>query len=103
MAWIKGASVVVGTDSAAIHIAAGFDVPTLAFFVSIDPQLRTRDYPACRVVDARTPLADGVTSPARAPTAHGPRGADSRGDVSRAAARSMTTPGALVEGWRLTL
>jgi ADP-heptose:LPS heptosyltransferase len=60
MAWVKGASAVIGTDSSAIHIAAGFGVPTLAVFVSIDPMLRARDYPNCRVLDARTEVTDGL-------------------------------------------
>jgi hypothetical protein len=60
LAWVKNAQVVVGTDSSAIHIAAGFDVPTLAVFVSIDPMLRTRDYPLCRVLDVRSALTDGL-------------------------------------------
>jgi len=60
MAWIKGARGVIGTDSSAIHLAAGFDVPTLAVFVSMDPQLRARDYPHCRVLDLRTALTDGL-------------------------------------------
>jgi ADP-heptose:LPS heptosyltransferase len=56
IAWVKSASAVIGTDSSAVHIAAGFDVPTLAVFVSIDPALRARDYPNCRVLDVRTEL-----------------------------------------------
>ncbi|MGZ3268556.1 MAG: ADP-heptose--LPS heptosyltransferase [Caldimonas sp.] len=60
IAWVKGASIVIGTDSSAIHIAAGFDVPTLAVFVSIDPMLRVRDYPNCRVLDQRTSLTEGL-------------------------------------------
>lgn len=60
LAWVRSASVVVGTDSSAIHIAAGFDIPTLAVFVSIDPQLRVRDYAHCRVVDARTDRTNGL-------------------------------------------
>lgn len=60
MAWVRDACVVVAADSSAIHIAAGFDVPTLAIFTSIDPALRTRDYPHCRAVDARTDLTDGL-------------------------------------------
>lgn len=60
IAWIKGSSAVIGTDSSAIHIAAGFDVPTMAIFVSIDPLLCARDYPSCRVVDVRTELTDGL-------------------------------------------
>src|SRR5262249_500674 len=59
MAWVKDASAVIGTDSSAIHIAAGFDVPTLAAFVSIDPVLRARDYPNCQVLDMRTELTQG--------------------------------------------
>jgi ADP-heptose:LPS heptosyltransferase len=60
IAWVKGSSVVVGTDSSAIHIAAGFDVPTMAVFVSIDPALRARDYLHCRVLDMRTELTNGL-------------------------------------------
>jgi ADP-heptose:LPS heptosyltransferase len=60
IAWVRGARVVIGTDSSAIHLAAGFDVPTLAFFVSIDPQLRVRDYPHCRSIDARSELTRGL-------------------------------------------
>ena len=60
IAWVRSARLLVGTDSSAVHIAAGFDVPTLAVFVSIDPMLRTRDYPHCRVLDARTELTDGL-------------------------------------------
>jgi len=60
IAWVKGASAVIGTDSSAIHIAAGFDVPTLAAFVSIDPALRARDYPNCRVLDVRTESTQGL-------------------------------------------
>ncbi|CAH2787932.1 MAG: hypothetical protein CBARDMAM_2363 [uncultured Caballeronia sp.] len=29
-------------DTAAIHIAAGFDIPTTAFFTTIAPDLRAR-------------------------------------------------------------
>lgn len=60
IAWVKGAGAVIGTDSSAIHIAAGFDVPTLAVFVSIDPALRARDYPNCQVLDMRTELTRGL-------------------------------------------
>ncbi len=60
VAWVRDASVLIGTDSSAIHIAAGFDVPTLAVFVSIDPVLRVRDYMHCQAVDARTPLTHGL-------------------------------------------
>jgi ADP-heptose:LPS heptosyltransferase len=60
LSWVRGASVLVSTDTAAVHAAAGFDVPTLGFFASIDPRLRTRDYPSCTAIDLRTPPADGL-------------------------------------------
>jgi len=60
MAWVRGARVVIGTDSSAVHLAAGFDVPTLAGFASINPVLRVRDYPRCTALDLRTPLTDGL-------------------------------------------
>jgi hypothetical protein len=60
VAWVRGARVVIGSDSSAIHLAAGFDVPTLAFFVSIEPRLRVRDYSHCCAVDARSELTHGL-------------------------------------------
>ena len=60
IAWVKSARVVVSVDSAAVHLAAGFDVPTLAVFVSIDPALRVRDYPECQALDLRSSLTDGL-------------------------------------------
>lgn len=47
IAWIKGASVLFSSDTAAPHVADGFDVPTLACFTTIAPALRVRDYPHC--------------------------------------------------------
>ena len=60
IAWVKGSAAVVATDSSAMHIAAGFDVPTLAVFVSIDPLLRARDYTHCKVLDVRCELTNGL-------------------------------------------
>ena len=60
MAWVRDASVLVATDSSAVHVAAGFEVPTLAVFVSIDPVLRVRDYVHCHAIDARTALTSGL-------------------------------------------
>jgi hypothetical protein len=60
LGWVKRSAAVVATDSSAVHIAAGFDVPTVAVFVSIDPALRARDYPHCSVVDARCGLTNGL-------------------------------------------
>ncbi len=42
--WVRHARYVVTSDTAALHIAAGFDVPTTAFFTTIAPQMRARDY-----------------------------------------------------------
>ena len=42
--WIAAAAALIATDSSAVHIAAGFDIPTMALFVSMHPELRVRDY-----------------------------------------------------------
>lgn len=60
IAWVRGVAAFIGTDSAAIHLAAGFDVPTLAVFVSIDPMLRARDYPKCATPDLRNEWTNGL-------------------------------------------
>ena len=54
-AWIKHARYVLTADTAAVHIAAGFDVPTTAFFTTIAPELRVRDYPHCQAVTLNLP------------------------------------------------
>lgn len=60
LSWVRGAALLVSTDTAAVHAAAGFGVPTLAGFVSIDPILRTRDYPLCHSLDLRLPALNGL-------------------------------------------
>ncbi|NLR76698.1 glycosyltransferase family 9 protein [Leeia aquatica] len=60
LSWVRGASLLVSTDTAAVHAAAGFGVPTLAGFVSIAPWLRTRDYPLCHSLDLRLPELNGL-------------------------------------------
>lgn len=60
--WIRGASALVTADSAAVHAAAGFDVPTTAIFTTIDPALRVRDYAHCRAVDFRIDALNGMHS-----------------------------------------
>ena len=58
---IRHAALVVTADSAAVHIAAGFDRETVAYFVSIRPALRTRDYPRCRSIHLDADLVlDGL-------------------------------------------
>lgn len=50
---IERASVVVTPDSASLHIAGAFDVPTVALFGPFDPRLRTAYYPNCQALRAR--------------------------------------------------
>ncbi|MDF0499826.1 ADP-heptose--LPS heptosyltransferase [Burkholderia cenocepacia] len=57
IAWIKGASLLFAPDTAALHLADGFDVPTLACFTTIGPALRVRDYPHCVPVTLDVPAA----------------------------------------------
>lgn len=58
--WIANAKGLVSADSSAVHIAAGFDIPTLAFFTSIEPRLRVGYYPGCSALDLRTPQTSGL-------------------------------------------
>ncbi|MDR0245550.1 MAG: ADP-heptose--LPS heptosyltransferase [Burkholderia sp.] len=55
IAWVKGASVLFAPDTAALHLADGFDVPALACFTTIGPALRVRDYPHCVPVELDLP------------------------------------------------
>lgn len=50
LAWIKQASFLLTIDSAAVHAAAGFDIPTRAIFSTIPPRLRVRDYAKCEAI-----------------------------------------------------
>ncbi|MDA8052311.1 MAG: hypothetical protein M0002_20295 [Rhodospirillales bacterium] len=47
---LGGARLVVSTDTATVHLADAWSVPTLAFFVTHRPEWRVRDYPFCRAV-----------------------------------------------------
>ncbi|KQR85496.1 ADP-heptose--LPS heptosyltransferase [Burkholderia sp. Leaf177] len=60
IAWIKSARYLFTPDTAALHIAAGFDIPTTAFFTTIAPDLRVRDYPNCHSVDLHLPQLKGI-------------------------------------------
>ncbi|WP_175796597.1 glycosyltransferase family 9 protein [Burkholderia anthina] len=57
IAWVKGASLLFAPDTAALHLADGFDVPTLGCFTTIAPALRVRDYPHCVPVTLDLPDA----------------------------------------------
>ncbi|MTD39331.1 hypothetical protein GIX45_12015 [Erwinia sp. CPCC 100877] len=50
IAAIAGSDYLYSADSSALHIAAGFQVPTRALFSAIPPDLRTRYYPRCDAV-----------------------------------------------------
>ena len=66
LAWIKHAAYLVTPDTAAVHIAAGFDIPTTAFFSTIAPDLRVRDYPRCKPVSLLVPELEGIQASNRA-------------------------------------
>lgn len=65
LAWVKHARYVLTSDTAAVHIAAGYDVPTTAFFTSIAPELRARDYPLCQPLHLTIPALNNVQASAR--------------------------------------
>ncbi|MGH7057622.1 MAG: glycosyltransferase family 9 protein, partial [Acetobacteraceae bacterium] len=56
---VREAALIVSTDTAMLHLADAWSVPTLAFFVTHDPEWRVRDYPFCTAVrlPARLPPA----------------------------------------------
>jgi ADP-heptose:LPS heptosyltransferase len=58
--WVRHARYVLTADTAAVHIAAGFDVPATAFFTTVAPELRVRDYPFCRPVTLELPGLSNV-------------------------------------------
>jgi len=60
LACVARAAAVVTVDSAALHVAAGFDKPTLAMFNTIDPQLRMAYYPRCTSLDLRIEQLRGL-------------------------------------------
>jgi hypothetical protein len=62
LSWIKNARYLVTSDTAAVHIAAGFDIPTTAFFSTVPPALRARDYVHCRPVKLWVPELEGLQS-----------------------------------------
>lgn len=47
---VAGASAVVSTDTAMVHLADAFDVPCLAIFTTHRPRWRMRDYPRCTAI-----------------------------------------------------
>jgi hypothetical protein len=66
LTWVRHARYMLTSDTAAVHIAAGFDVPTTAFFTTIAPELRVRDYPLCQPVALELPGLRNVQASERA-------------------------------------
>ncbi|MCG1043357.1 ADP-heptose--LPS heptosyltransferase [Mycetohabitans sp. B8] len=60
LSWIAHARHVVTSDTAAVHVAAGFGVPSTAYFTTIAPALRVRDYPHCEALALNVPELDGM-------------------------------------------
>jgi hypothetical protein len=47
---VAAAERIISTDTAMVHLADAFSVPTLAFFTTHRPEWRVRDYPFCTAV-----------------------------------------------------
>jgi hypothetical protein len=63
--WVRGASFVMSGDSAAVHLAAGFGITALAFFPSIEPELRVRDYANCYPITLAVPEVRSLQASSR--------------------------------------
>lgn len=66
LSWVAHARHVVTSDTAAVHVAAGFSVPSTAYFTTIAPALRVRDYPHCKALALDVPELDGMQVSERA-------------------------------------
>jgi tetratricopeptide (TPR) repeat protein len=55
-ALLSGCNGVVAPDSSFVHLAAAFDIPTVALYGPVDGKVRTMDYPRCVYLDARYAL-----------------------------------------------
>ncbi|MDR5751435.1 MULTISPECIES: ADP-heptose--LPS heptosyltransferase [unclassified Caballeronia] len=65
LAWVKHARYLMTSDTASLHIAAGFDVPATAFFTTIAADLRARDYARCHALKVALPGLQGIHASAR--------------------------------------
>ncbi|WP_116137861.1 ADP-heptose--LPS heptosyltransferase [Trinickia diaoshuihuensis] len=65
LSWVRGSTLLVTSDTSALHVGAGFDVPTAAFFTTIPSTLRARDYPKCAAIDFPIPALTGIHASAR--------------------------------------
>jgi ADP-heptose:LPS heptosyltransferase len=49
-----GCDAIIAPDSAFVHLAAALEIPCVALYGPIDGRVRTRDYPLCTILDARS-------------------------------------------------
>ncbi|HUC16093.1 MAG TPA: glycosyltransferase family 9 protein [Acetobacteraceae bacterium] len=57
---VAGAALIVSTDTAMVHLADAWSVPTLAFFITHRPEWRARDYPLCTAIHLPAPLPQAI-------------------------------------------
>ena len=57
---VAGATAVISTDTAMVHLADAYARPCLAFFATHDPWRRVRDYPLCRAVRLPSRLPEAI-------------------------------------------
>ncbi|HTH99478.1 MAG TPA: glycosyltransferase family 9 protein [Acidisoma sp.] len=63
-ALVAGASAVISTDTAMVHLADAFDRPCLALFTTHRPEWRVRDYPLCTPLHLPVPaLPESIEFP----------------------------------------
>lgn len=66
-ALVAGAAAMVSADTAMVHLADAFGVPTLALFTTHRPAWRVRDYPLCRALHFPVPGLPEALEFARGP------------------------------------
>ena len=57
---VAGASLIVSTDTAMVHLADAFEVPCVAVFTTHRPEWRVRDYPLCRPIHRSADLPPAI-------------------------------------------
>ena len=66
-ALVAGAALLVSADTAMVHLADAYAVPTLALFTTHRPEWRVRDYPRCRALHFPPPGLPEALEFARSP------------------------------------
>ena len=57
---VAGASLMVSTDTAMVHLADAFEIPCVAVFTTHRPEWRVRDYPLCRPIHRSAELPPAI-------------------------------------------